>query len=366
MANTFLTPDVIAREAIMVLQNNLVLGNLVYKNYANEFNGAKKGDTITVRKPATFSVNEFTDEITVQNATEGSANITLDKHLDVSFSVTSKDLTLEIEDFSRQLLEPAMMAFAQDIDSRIAGLYKDVPYRVGTAATTPSGVADITAVRKKMNDNKVPFAGRNIVLDTAADAKLLELDTFIEVDKSGNTDALMEARLGRKFGFDIWTDQNIKSHTAGAGTVKIDLTAGYEAGTTQIHVDGVTAALKVGDLLTIGGNEHVVTVAGSLATADQDITIYPALKADVANDDDVTLIATHAANLAFHRNAFAMVSVPLALPMGTDKAAYINYNGIGLRVVYGYSLTNKVDTVSIDMLCGFKTITPELACVLLG
>ena len=366
MANTFLTPDIIAREALMVLQNNMVMSNLIYKNYAQEFQGAKKGDTITIRKPATFSVNEFTSEISVQTATEGSTSITLDKHLDVSFSVTAKDLTLEINDFSQQLLMPAMEAFAQDIDSRIAMLYKDIPYKFGTAGTTPSGVASILGIRKKMNDNKVPFAGRNLVLDTAADAKLLELDTFVEADKSGNTDGLMEARLGRKFGFDIYTDQNIKTHTAGAGTVLIDLVAGYDVGATQIHVDGVTTVLKVGDLLTIGGNDYIVTVAGALSTADQDITIYPALKTAVANDDAVTLTASHASNIAFHKNAFAMVSVPLELPMGTDKAAIVNYNGLALRVVYGYNLTNKVDTVSIDMLCGFKTLTPELACVLLG
>lgn len=366
MANTFLTPDIIAREALMVLQNNLVLANLVHRDYSQEFTGAKKGDTITIRKPATFTVGEFATEISVQTATEASTTVTLDKHLDVSFAVTSKDLTLEIESFSEQLLQPAMMAFAQDIDNRIALLYKDIPYKTGTAGTTPAGVAAITGLRKVMNDNKVPFAGRNLVLDTAADAALLGLDTFIEVDKAGSAAALTDARLGRKFGFDIYTDQNIKTHTAGAGTVLIDLTGGYAAGATALHVDGVSAALKVGDLLTIGGNSHVVTVASALSTADQDITIYPGLKAAVADDAAVTLAASHAANLAFHRNAFAMVSVPLALPMGTTNASYVNYNGIGLRVVYGYNQTTKTDTVSIDMLCGFKTLTPELACVLLG
>lgn len=366
MSNTFITPQTIAREAIMVLENNLVMGNLIHKEYSQDFQGAKKGDTITIRKPATFTVNEFSSSISVQDAKEASTSITLDKHLDVSFAVTAKDLTLSIEDFSAQLIQPAMQAFAQDIDARVAKLYKDVPYKVGTAGTTPSGVTSLTGLRKAMNDNKVPFAGRNLVLDTAADAKLLELDTFNEADKSGNTDALVEARLGRKFGFDIYMDQNIQNHTAGAGTVKIDLVAGYAVGDTAIHVDGVTTALKVGDALTIKGKDYVVVTAGALATADQDITIYPGLKDAVANDDDVTVVASHAANLAFHRNAFSMVSVPLSLPMGTDKAAYMNYNGIGLRVVYGYSLTNKVDTISIDMLCGFKTLTPELAVRLLG
>ena len=50
MANTFLTPDIIAREALMVLRNNAVMANLVHRDYSDEFvNGV--GDTITVRKP---------------------------------------------------------------------------------------------------------------------------------------------------------------------------------------------------------------------------------------------------------------------------------------------------------------------------
>jgi len=350
----------------MVLSNSMVFGGLIHKDYAAEFKGSKKGDTITIRKPATFVVNEFLTEITVQDATESSTSLKLDKHLDVSFAVSPTQMTLDIQNFSEQLLQPAMQAFAQDIDTRIASLYTDIPYKVGTAGTAPGSLAILTALRKKMNDNKVPQKGRSLVLDTAADAKFLELDSFTEADKSGSTEAIRDAMLGRKLGYDFYMDQNVKSHTAGAGTVLIDNAAGYAKGIAAIHVDGVTAALKVGDALTIAGADYVVTVAGELSTADQDITIYPALAAAVADNAAVTLTASHAANLAFHKNAFAMASVPLELPLGTDKASLVNYNGLALRVVYGYSLTNKVDTVSIDMLCGFKTLTPELACRLLG
>ena len=36
----------------------------------------------------------------------------------------------------------------------------------------------------------------------------------------------------------------------------------------------------------------------------------------------------------------------------------------GLRVVQGYDQKTKTDTVSIDMLCGVKTLSPELAAVI--
>lgn len=363
MSNTLLTPSIIAKESIMVLQNNMVFSNLVHKDFSSEF--ANVGDTITVRKPATFTAEEWNGStITVQNATEGSVPVKMDKVIDVSFAVTSKDLALNIQSFSEQFIAPAMRAHAQYLDAMLAGLYLDIPY-FGTVAGTPA-ISDFAALGKIMNINKVPMAGRNLVLDPVTYAKYVVLDQVINADKSGSTAALREANMGKILGFDTYLDQNIKTHTAGAGTVAIDNTGGYAAGTSAIHVDGVTTALVPGDLLTIGGNQHVVVTAGALATADQDITIYPALLASVANDASVTLQASGIANLAFHRNAFALVTRPLSAPAGAAKAETIAFNGIGCRVVYDYNMNTKTDTISIDLLCGVKTLTPELACRLVG
>ena len=104
MPNTILTPDIIAREALMVLHNNAVMANLVHRDYSSEF--AKVGDTISIRKPATFEAKEFTGEIDIQDANETSIDVKLDKHIDVSFAVTSAEMTLDISDFSEQLLVP--------------------------------------------------------------------------------------------------------------------------------------------------------------------------------------------------------------------------------------------------------------------
>ena len=107
MGNTLLTPSIIAREALMVLRNNAVMAKLVHRDYSNEF-VTGVGDTITVRKPATFVAKEFTSAIEIQEATETGVPIKMGHHLDVSFSVTSKEMSLDIKDFSKQFLVPAM------------------------------------------------------------------------------------------------------------------------------------------------------------------------------------------------------------------------------------------------------------------
>lgn len=370
MANTFLTPSIIAQEALMQLENNLVFGNLVNRNYSSEFR-AKVGDTITVRKPITFQVDEFKDNINLQDINESGVPVTMDKLLDVSFAIDTKDLTLSISDFSERYIAPAMSAFAQDIDSRLAQLALDVPYFVGTAGTTPNAVSDITAVRKVMNDNKVPMAGRNLVLDTAADAKLLELDTFNRVDASGSSDALVNANLGRKFGYDIYMDQNVATvSNADLTSTAPKVSTAADAGATTLTISDstLTGTIKRGTLFTVAGSTQtfVVTEDATAAGNAAVIKIAPAVKEGIAENAAVTFVGDHAANIAFHKNAFSLVSVPLDKPMGQENSATVNYKGLGLRVTYGYVQTKKQDIISIDGLFGFKTLTPELACVLLG
>lgn len=371
MPNTLLTPSVIAREALMVLRNLLVFGGLVHRDYSQEFT-AKIGDTVTIRKPATFEAKEFneTTGIDIQNVVEGSTTIKLDKHLDVSFEITSRQLTLELNDFRDQVMVPAMQPFAQKIDEYLAGLYVDIPYYAGTAGATPSTAADIANCGKVLNVNKAPLTNRNIVLDPEAQAKLIVLDSFMEVDKAGTSEALRNANLGRLLGFDTYMDQNVKAHTKGtlsAGEGKVSVKGAVAAGKTAAVFDSTTLSgtLKKGDLFQVGGKTYVVTKDAEAADNEIAVEFYPAT-AGLADKAEVTLLANHTANLAFHRNAFALVTRPLALPMGTDKAEYVSYDGLGLRVVQGYDTKYKKDVISLDMLCGVKTLTPELACRLLG
>ena len=284
MANTFITPQMIANEALMVLRNNAVMANLVHRDYSDEFVGGV-GDTITIRKPATFEAKEYSSGITVQDATESSITVKMDKHLDVSFAVSSKQMTMDIKDFSRQLLVPAMQAFQDKIDSYILALASSLTNKV-----TASGDAktDIIDARKFLTANAAPLTERRYVYGSATEADLLKTDLFISAEKVGDAGtALREASLGRKFGLDFYADQNVD---------------------------------KVSKL---GG-------------------------------------------VAFHKNAFALVTRPLALPQGAANAAIVNYDGFGLRVVYGYDMNAKTDTISIDMLCGVKTLDAKLAAAIVS
>lgn len=373
MANTLLTPQIIAREALANLYAQTVMLPLVHRDFSSEY--AKVGDTVTIRKPATFTAADFATagSISVQNVTETSTSVVMDQHYDVSFAVTSSELSLDIEDFSMQFLQPAMEAHAQKIDQLLLGLYTDCYVTSGTAGTTPGTVADVLAVRQLLNEANVPMMDRRFVINPAADAKVLAQEAFSNVqwNPTANADALNEASIGRKFGFDFYSGQNVVDHANGTiastGTFAIDGTV--TAGATSVIVDGttVTGTWKKGSLFTVAGDTtvYMLTADATAAANEIDIDFLPAT-AGMADGAVVTRVAAHAANLAFHKNAFAFVSRPLALPMGGVQAETVSYNGLGIRAVYDYNSTTKTNVVSLDVLFGLKTLDPLRAVRVLG
>jgi hypothetical protein len=220
MANTLLTPSVIAKAALGTLYSTCVMAQLVHRDYESEF-VPKVGTTVTIRKPTTFTAQEFTSTIDVQNATETSVPIVLNHHRDVSFQVTTADLTLKVIDFAAQFMNPAMEAMAQVIDQDVLTLRNDVVQEVGTKGATTSGVdgtnewdwdnprVTIDADRV-LNARKVPPSQRSVVVGPTTKARWLGDDLMSKANERGDTDGLRDASLGNKvYGFTPYMTQNI-------------------------------------------------------------------------------------------------------------------------------------------------------------
>lgn len=375
MANTLLTPSVLGREALMILKNNTVAASLAYRDNESDFAGSKVGDTITIRKPATLVANEYNGStISVQNVTEAGINLQLEKHFDVSVAVSSKQWTLSLDDFAGQVVAPAMTAIAEGLDQYLLGKYTEIYNYVGAAGTPPATMASFANVDKLMNDLKTSTRGRYSILNSAAKAAALGVDVFSRMDTRGQAglDALQEAALSRALGIDWYMDQNVKTHTAGtASTGGTWLTNGTQAaGAVTISINGGvgSATFVIGDLISIAGEgQHVVTAAATATTgAVAALAISPPMRSEVLTGAAITVIGTHAANIVAAPNSIAMAVVPLQVPYSATNSAYINVDGFGIRVVSGYDMNTKSDTLSFDVLCGAKVIDPRQCGRILG
>lgn len=126
MANTFLTIEMITREALMVLENNLKAATRVRRDFDSKFgvSGAKIGNVLNIRKPPRYVGGEG-QAISIEDVTESQVALTLEKQFNVAMSFSSQDLALSIDDFSKRIISPAIATIANKIDHYVTGLYID-------------------------------------------------------------------------------------------------------------------------------------------------------------------------------------------------------------------------------------------------
>lgn len=366
MPNAFLTPNIIAREALIVLENNLVMANLVHRDYSDEF--AQIGDTVTIRKPAKFTAKNFTGAISRQDASEGSVPVKIDRHRDVSFGVTSKELTLDIKDFSTQLISPAMRAIAQAVDEDLLNEVSNISATVSGTAS-PTDLKDIADMSKTLDIAKVPMDQRRLVLDPNHKYRYALTDNLSKVAYAGNGETLRNAELGRLYTLDTYMDQNCPGSLATTPGTATSFKITGTKGAVKVALSSVTAAtatVKKGDCFILDGYRYHFTADATAASgAVAEVGIDAELVKDY-QEATAVYVANKIHSLAFHRNAIALVTRPLALPMGASKAAIVSHNGLGVRVVYGYDQDTKTDTVSLDIIYGIKTLDETMAVKLMG
>lgn len=409
MANTLLSTSVIAREAIMQLENNLVLSKRVFRGYEedikDQYKGNKPGGTISIRRPVQYTVREGS-VAQVQDTIEGKTTITIDTQQGVDMSFSSKDMTLTIGEFSERYIKPAMIQLANKIDVSVQGLYKDVWNWAGTPSGFVNSHSDFQKAPTLLNNGAVPMDGRYACLTPDDHAALVSSFTSAYVEGIAGP-AIRGDKLPTVAGIPIEMSQNVLTHTVGAhgGTPKVDSTqsttyaASKDTNTMTLVTDGwsTSVGLKKGDVFTIDGvyavnpvskatltylQQFVITedvTTASNASNDTEITIsppiitsgaYQTVSAAAVNDVDINYMGTastgYAQNLVFRRDAFALAMIPMELPQGAVVKERRTKNGFSIRMTGAYDINNDNDIFRFDVLYGVKTIDPRQACRLSG
>ena len=357
MANTFLTPEVVAKEALMVLTGNLVMADLVHRDYSDEF--VSVGDTVSIRKPAKFVAKNFTGTAEAQDITEGSVSVKLDRFRDVTVAVTSKQMSLDIGDFSAQVVEPAMQAIAQAIDQDLLAVACAQAGMVKAGTENATDLSDIAALAKQLDIAKAPIQNRSLVLHPEHKYRYALTENLSNVSYAGDNETLRDALLGRVYTLDTYMDQNAPDSAAATPGTATAFTVSGAKGDEAVTVGDLQGTISAGDGFILDGYFYRFTQGGT-----GKLTIDQKLMGDY---DGAEVTPVNAPNsVAFHRNAIALVSRNLALPMGAANAAYASAGGLGVRVVYDYDAATKTDKISFDVIYGVKALDESLICALAG
>lgn len=365
MTQTLLTPSIIAKEALLALENNCVMANLVHRDYSPEFQ-QKAGATVTIRKPATFAASAFSTTVAAQEVVESSVQVVLDKFYDISAAITSAELTLSISDFRKQVLDPMMRAHAQNVDYQIfQAVYKTFAGHTRMTATT-AVIADLINPVAQLDLQKSPPSERRGVLHPITYARVAGLDAVLHADKRGTPLTINDYSIGKMFGVDWYMDQNVPKHTSLVLDTAGVMSGAAAAGATAATVGALTNAevIAAGDVFKAVGSDrgYLIVTGGTVGSTVCTITFSPALDAAIADQAVVTFQATAGkCNLLFHKNAIALVSAPLAPYIGGGiQSSVETYKGISCRVALDGDTIYKTNRISVDMLFGVKTLDKEL------
>ena len=183
--NDALIPELWAREALRVLMSNMVMGNLVNRDFSPMV--ANFGDVVNTSRPANFSGTRKTDadSVVAQDAVSPNIPVPLDQHLYVTFVIKDGEMSKALPNLVERYLEPAARELAEKVDQILCGQVARLStYEVGALGEMDKTNADdvVLDANTQLDINRAPKAGRNLVLGPRAQKATLGADLFVSTE----------------------------------------------------------------------------------------------------------------------------------------------------------------------------------------
>lgn len=211
----------VAVDALPALMGNLVMGNLVNRNYEPTL--AQAGDTVNIPIPPTLVANNLAEggSVQTQNPSLGNAQIVLNTHVEATFQIPDVTKVLAVPDLLKLYMQPAVIALAERIESDLLNLYSQFTSNqpVGSPATALTE-AVVDSAETALFQALVPAsAGKYLVVDPATYSALRQIPRFSEYYTTGEAGlrSLIDGAVGKIKDFYVFRSQFV-AHT-GSGPV---------------------------------------------------------------------------------------------------------------------------------------------------
>jgi hypothetical protein len=404
MANDFITPVKIVSEALMHLENELMLAKSVHTDLSDEFTTV--GDTVNMRRPAQYTaqLDDLDVSSTKQDIQQATVPVTMQETITVPVEISAIHRTLSFDRFSEDVVKPAMITIRDQIEKKISARYIDFYHFAGTPGTVPATFKAVGALGSILTDGAVPMDMRRAFHPTDTGLELADGVKSLYIEGK-NKKALERASIGEFAGFENFTSVYAPSHTVGThgGTPLVNgadqdtdyadvKTTWSQTLVTNGWTNSTTNVLRAGDVITIDGVFAVNPVSkvstgrlqtftvkananSGASTGPATLTISPPIitsgpfqtvTAAPANDAPITVKtgtagATYRQSLMLHPKAIALVSRRLNIPASQGvKTAYKAGNSVSISCTEYVKGDDLSQTIRFDVLCGVTTIDPRL------
>lgn len=392
---------IISKLAAGMLEDELQFLKTVEKEPEESYtqvNGYNPGDTITISKPARFTMGTTAD-ITgnIQDVIEQKVTLALDKTRNVPVALTSAEIAtdLSLKSWANRILKPAMSTLAQGIEAECLTFAKNAVYQsVGTAGSTVFDTNTMLSARSQLKQSLVPGTELFALLNSTATQSASNARKGLFNNQAELAKTYKSGAIGAADGFTYLENNLLPLHTNGNDIDFEVRTTVSTQGSTSLVVEGLTTTtgtITAGEVFTVAGvySVHPITkvntgqlqqfVSTTTVTADESgyatLTVSPAMYTTGSQQnivsfpqdgDAITPVGgastSYFQNFTYAPSAFRLASAPLVLPDGVDMASQSTVNGITVRVIRDYLPLTDQMVMRIDVLYGFAIVRPEWAC----
>jgi hypothetical protein len=209
----------VAVDALPALMGNLVMGNLVNRDFEPTL--AQAGDTVNVPIPPTLVANNIAEggSVVTQNPNLGNAQITLNTHAEATFQIPDVTKVLAVPELLQLYMQPAVVALAERIEADLLALYSQ--FTANAVVGTPGAAiteAVVDAAETALFQAKVPASqAKHLVVDAATYSQLRQIPRFSEFQTAGEAGlrALVDGTVGKIKDFFVFRSQFVPK-TGGA------------------------------------------------------------------------------------------------------------------------------------------------------
>ena len=399
MANAYLTIDQITNEALRLAHEKASFIGTINRQFDESFGASdgKIGDTLRIRLPSQYTRRQGSRVMDVQEADEQRTTLVVATQDGVDMRVNSRQLALDLTDFSRLHLEPAMASLVSGIESDVLqGCIRATYNTAGTAGTPPSDLAAVGAARAKLNQSLAPKDGNRFVqMDSVTMGTMVNGLKGLFQDSTQIKEQYREGMIGRTGMADFyenertWTLTNIADVTGGTNAA-----AGVTDGGTSVNMSTDVASPAVGSVFTINGifachpetkaaYSHLQQFTVTVTSAAAAVTISPSTfltgaKKNVSSSTGADLATTafnsqtvvfigaastsYVQNIMYHKDAYTFATAALPIMSGAAKCVIKTHDGLSLRVWQDGDIRNDELLTRVDILYGYAAIRPQWGC----
>jgi N4-gp56 family major capsid protein len=213
-SKTGVTETVATKQDVVsaIVQKELIQSSILIPTVTDLTPWVKKGATqVTAPRAGSFTVQDKAENTGTdwQSITFAGDALLLDKYKHIPAlleDIAQMQAAVDVEgEYIRRMASAMALQMDVDLIVQLKLCSASSPDHIRALGNSGAGitVANILEARKLLNQQNVPQSERFLVISPAQESYMLAIDNFVSAEKYGSSQPVMNAELGRVFGFTV-------------------------------------------------------------------------------------------------------------------------------------------------------------------